>query len=223
MMKSKAEKILAIAFVICFFGIMIAIFCVLRNSELRWIALALIGVLFFVVGAFLFAVSLIQKDKGTAVRGGILACVAFLFTALFAAGRLGLAFGSCETAAQTKTVFPIVLTLVGSCGLIGVFLWNRRFSNKFSTPVEAMCIDEGGPVFRFTLNGEQHTLTRKTKPKGDHPTVGEVRTLYIDENDLGNYYDPKADKHNRTYLRVFLSIIFCMLIFIGAAVFLSGR
>ena len=60
-------------------------------------------------------------------------------------------------------------------------------------------------------------------PRGYHPKLGETRTLYIDESDLSSYYDPRADRFNRIYLRVFLSVIFTVFLLIGILISSIGK
>lgn len=117
-----------------------------------------------------------------------------------------------------------VLAAVGAIGCIAVPITSVRFRKKYATPTEATCIDAEHAVFTCTVNGEQHTLTREINwSRSYHPTVGETRTLYIDERNLTGFYDPKADRVGRILIKVFLSIVFVAVGTLGVFLISVGR
>ena len=84
--------------------------------------------------------------------------------------------------------------------------------------VEGICIERktrlgsGGavlhcPVYEITLNGETLRMEKEVYSNVGVPQIGESRTLYIDENDLGSYIEPIADKSARM-IGYFISIPF---------------
>ena len=61
------------------------------------------------------------------------------------------------------------------------------------------------PVYEITLNGETLRMEKEVYSNVGVPQIGESRTLYIDENDLGSYIEPIADKSARM-IGYFISI-----------------
>ena len=178
--------------------------------------------------AIFLIVSSVRKQKKQAARFGVvflvvIAGMPLLFFALAsgAAERCASACTAHEVGA--KDLFGTAFGAIGFFGLLAMFLFTRRACKMYTTPVEAVCIDERGPVFQITLYGESYTLTREMNPRFYHPKCGETRTLYIDENDLSGFYDPKADRYTRIYLRVFLSVVFTVFLLIGVLITVIGR
>lgn len=102
--------------------------------------------------------------------------------------------------------------------LVPVILGQKRAAEKYSTPIEGICIERktrlgsGGavlhcPVYEITLNGETLRMEKEVYSNTGVPQIGESRTLYIDKNDLGSYIEPIADKSARM-IGYFISIPF---------------
>lgn len=171
-------------------------------------------------GIFLIVSSLRRKKKSGAIAGAFFLSIAIGLPALY----LGIAIGHANNCTATcaangiseKDIISCVFLAIGSIGLLVTLLLTLRFKRKYSTEVEATCIDEKGPVFQFNLYGEDHTIERDLHySKFYGARLGEVRTLYIDENDLTHFYDPREDKGSRISIFVFLYILFAHLLAIG--------
>ena len=185
-----------------------------------WIAMVAVSI-------FLIVSSIRKQNKGAARFGVVFLCIIVGMPTIFfalASGAVERCAASCAGhGVSAKDVFGVGFTAIGFCGILAMFLFTQRACKKYTTPVEAVCIDEKGPVFQITLYGEQYTLTRDMNPRHYHPEAGETRTLYIDENDLSSFYDPRADRFNRIYLRVFLSVVFTVFLIIGMILLTIGK
>ena len=191
-----------------------------------------ISIAMLAAGIFLIVDSARKKKKQSLAFGIVFVSIVIgLLTLGFvlATGTVDSCMATCEANnISARDIFVVLFPVIGICGLILVFVFSRRSSKKYSTPVQATCIDENGPVYQITLNGEQHTLEREFNPRHGrfgfyHVREGEVRTLYIDENDLGNYYDPSWDKSIKTSMWIFLSVVSVVFIAIGALIFFVSR
>lgn len=171
-------------------------------------------------GIFLIVSSLRKKKKRGAIGGAIYLSIAIGLPALYLGIAIGHAHNCTATCAANgiseKDIISCAFLAIGSIGLLLTFLSTLHFRRKYSTEVEATCIDEKGPVFQFNLYGEDHTVEREMNySKFYGARLGEVRTLYIDENDLTHFYDPREDKGSRIGLSIFLYILFAHLLAIG--------
>ena len=179
-------------------------------------------------GIFLLVHSLRRKQKRGALGGAVILAVAVGLPALYfgiAIGHANNCTASCEAnGISEKDIISYVFMAIGMIGLLVTFLLTLRFKRKYSTEVKAMCIDEKGPVFQFNLYGEDHTIERELNySKFYGARLGEVRTLFIDENDLTHYYDPRWDKVSRIMLKVFLFILFSVFVLLGFVFYSIGR
>ena len=227
-MKKKGETILGVLFVVWFIGTLIGTLIVSRSEELKWLIPVLFGQMFFICGAF-GAYSIYKQEKKLPWIGGVLMAIG--------AGALtyGFAnhFGSDETRTTMEKLFPILFGVVflgvGLCGLIGTVTYKKRREGACLTPVEGTCIGfeetlisgrlMRSAVFQYTWNGEQYTVNSGTFTKafpnfGSGTKVGEVRTLYIDENNPDSFYEPKSGRA----IRIILYVLFTLFALAGAAI-----
>ena len=154
------------------------------------------------------------------IGGAFFLSIAIGLPALYLGIAIGHAHNCTATCAANgiseKDIISCAFLAIGSIGLLVTLLLTLRFKRKYSTEVEATCIDEKGPVFQFNLYGEDHTIERDLNySKFYGARLGEIRTLYIDENDLTHFYDPREDKGSRIGLSIFLYILFAHLLAIG--------
>lgn len=73
-----------------------------------------------------------------------------------------------------------------------------------------------GMVYEITLNGETLRMEKEVYSNVGVPQIGESRTLYIDENDLGSYIEPIADKSARMIGYYFNTVYDSRYYYIGA-------
>ena len=116
-------------------------------------------------GIFLIVSSLRKKKKRGAIGGAIYLSIAIGLPALYFGIAIGHANNCTATCAANgiseKDIISYVFLAIGSIGLLLTFLSTLHFRRKYSTEVEATCIDEKGPVFQFNLYGEDHTVERE--------------------------------------------------------------
>lgn len=195
-------------------GIASGMILVITFFSFIWLAMVAAGI-------YLIVSSVRKKKKRTARFGVVFLAIAIGLPTLYLALAIGQAnncSASCrENGISEKTIIGGIFAAVGAVGLIARFLASRRFAKKFTTPVEGTFLgfEDGCPRFQFILYGTERIVKREMSPRYYHPEVGEVRTLYIDENDLSDYYDPRTDKGNRIGLSIFLYVLFAHLLAIG--------
>ncbi|WP_294492042.1 hypothetical protein, partial [uncultured Ruminococcus sp.] len=120
--------------------------------------------------------------------------------------------------AHIPTLAGAGLLIAGLCCTLVAYIGQKRAAEKYSTTVEGICIErktrlgsDGNvlhcPVYEITLNGETLRMEKEVYSNMGVPQIGESRTLYINENDLGSYVEPIADKRVRM-IGYFISIPF---------------
>ena len=233
-MKKTGNRIIAILIIIWIIGSFVGFAFAMQSDGLRWLGLVLMGQLLFVAGIAV-TVSLIQDKTASAPIGGLFILVGGI---LLVGGFLS-RFGSEETQHALIRLFPAVFgglfLLVGICGLIAPIVWKKRKEKKYTTPVDAVCIARRqmprgrhvltDPVYRITWKENVYELDNCVYRSGFAPEVGETRTLFIDENDIGGYLDP-AEAGAERIAGILKSVFFSLFIIVGGIVlilFLSGR
>ena len=233
-MKKTGNRIIAILIIIWIIGSFVGFVFAMQSDGSRWLGLVLIGQLLFVAGIAV-TVSLIQDKQKSAPIGGL-----FIFVGgiLFVGGFLS-RFGSEKAQHALMNLFPAILgglfLLIGICGLTASIVWKKRKEKKYTTPVDAVCIArrqmQGGrhvltdPVYRITWKDNVYELDNCVYRSGSAPEVGETRTLFIDENDVGSYLDP-AEAGAERIAGILKSVFFSLFVIVGGIVlilFFSGR
>lgn len=207
------NKIIGVLFIIWFLGSFAGlIYSAIHKNT--WLALVIVGQL-LLIGGVALTVSLVRDKQASALAVGFAALVGAI---LLAAGLI-VRFGSEEAQRTLSNLFPAffggIFLIVGLTGWIAPAVWKKRQDAKYTEPVEAVCIEVNekpngksvlsNPVYRITRNGKQYDLNNYVFRSGPAPEVGETRTLYIDENDVGGYFDPDeyaSEKGKRIAMRI---------------------
>ena len=233
-MKKTGNRIIAILIIIWIIGSFVGFVFAMQSDGSRWLGLVLIGQLLFVAGITV-TVSLIQDKQKSAPIGGLFILVGGI---LLVSGFLS-RFGSEKAQHALMNLFPAILgglfLLIGICGLTASIVWKKRKEKKYTTPVDAVCIArrqmQGGrhvltdPVYRITWKDNVYELDNCVYRSGSAPEVGETRTLFIDENDVGSYLDP-AEAGAERIAGILKSVFFSLFVIVGGIVlilFFSGR
>lgn len=224
-MKKSTETVLGIILAIWFLITIAGIFYASKSEELKWLIPVLFGQLMFTGGLFAAVFMVVRKEKAVWITGIFIAVGA----AVLAYG-LSDHFGGNETKMTLSKLMPaalfVVLMAVGLCGFIAAITSKRRLEKRYPTEIEATCVDHRvyyrkgqamkSPVYRIVLDGEEYTIAQDQYSGGilhGVPEIGEMRTLYIDKDNLSRFSDPIQDRP----LKVFLCIFSAMLFFMGAA------
>ncbi|MBQ8922447.1 MAG: hypothetical protein IJ060_09870 [Oscillospiraceae bacterium] len=214
-MKLVLSLILSFVFLLWFVVSVVGMVYVSRSAELSWLVPVIVGQIFLVIGTAGLIAMLRAKKKGLWID-----IVAMLVGAIIVVLPLIYHFGSEQTKTAITAHIPTLagagLLIAGLCGTLAAYIGQKRAAEKYSTPVEGICIERktrlgsGGavlhcPVYEITLNGETLRMEKEVYSNVGVPQIGESRTLYIDENDLGSYIEPIADKSARM-IGYFISI-----------------
>ena len=214
-MKLVLSLILSFVFLLWFVVAVVGMFYVSRTAELSWLSPVILGQVFLVIGTAGLIVMLRAKKKDLWID-----IAAIVVGAIIVVLPLIYHFGSEQTKTAITAYIPTLagagLLIAGLCGTLAAYIGQKRATEKYSTPVEGICIERkshlgsGGtvlhcPVYEITLNGETLRMEKEVYSNVGVPQIGESRTLYIDENDLGSYIEPIADKSARM-IGYFISI-----------------
>ena len=205
-------KILLSFFVVVWFtGSVIAMITFSHREGSSWLVPVLLGQFFAMFGIIGTAASAASKK----IKG---IWLPLLFTAVGASlVTLSLIyhFGSKKTQKEVIRLIPVLagicLFLGGTCSAAASYISGKRTKEKYTTPVEGTCTDLlsktgsngstiSSPVYEIFINGETVTLEKGVYSNMGVPTVGEIRTLYIDPGDLESYFEPIADKRSAVFV-----------------------
>ena len=216
-MKLALSLILSFVFLLWFVASVVCTVYVSRSAELSWLVPVILGQFFLVIGTAGLIVMLRAKKKDLWID-----IVAMLVGAIIVVLPLIYHFGSEQTKTAITAHIPTLagagLLIAGLCGTLAAYIGQKRAAEKYSKPVEGICIERktrlgsGGavlhcPVYEITLNGETLRMEKEVYSNVGVPQIGESRTLYIDKNDLGSYVEPIADKRVRM-IGYFISVPF---------------
>ena len=216
-MKLLLSLILSFVFLLWFIASVVGMVYVSRSAELSWLIPVILGQIFLVIGTAGLIAMLRAKKKDLWID-----IVAILIGAIIVVLPLIYHYGSEQTKAAITAHIPTLagagLLIGGLCGTFAAFVGQKRAAEKYSTPVEGICVERktrlgsGGavlhcPVYEITLNGETLRIEKEVYSKMGVPQIGESRTLYINENDLDSYVEPIADKSARM-IGYFISVPF---------------
>ena len=216
-MKLVLSLILSFIFLLWFISSVVGMFYVSRSAEYSWLLPMILGQVFLVIGTVGLIAMLSAKKKGLWID-----IVAILVGSIIVVLPLMYHYGSEQTKAAITNHIPTLagagFLTAGLCGTLAAYVGQKRAAEKYSTTVEGICIERktrlgsGGaelhcPVYEITLNGETLRMEKEVYSNMGVPQIGESRTLYINENDLGSYVEPIADKSARM-IGYFISIPF---------------
>ena len=216
-MKFVLSLVLSFVFLLWFVASVVGMVYVSRSAELSWLIPVILGQFFLVIGTAGLTVMLRAKKKDLWID-----IVAILIGAIIVALPLIYHFGSEQTKTAITAHIPTLagagLLIAGLCGTLAAYIGQKRAAEKYSTPVEGICVERktrlgsGGavlhcPVYEITLNGETLRMEKEVYSNMGVPQIGESRTLYINENDLDSYVEPIADKSARM-IGYFISVPF---------------
>lgn len=216
-MKLALSLILSFVFLLWFVASVVGMVYVSRSAELSWLVPVIFGLIFLVIGTAGLIAMLRAKKKDLWID-----IVAMLVVAIIVVLPLIYHFGSEQTKTAITAHIPTLagagLLIGGLCGTLAAYIGQKRAAEKYSTPVEGICIERkshlgsGGTVlhchvYEITLNGETLRLEKEVYSNVGVPQIGESRTLCIDENNLESYVEPIADKSARM-IGYFISVPF---------------
>ena len=225
-MRSAISHIISFVFLIWFIASVGCMIIFAKQPEKAWLVPMIFGQFFVVIGI-----------------AGVIAAVASK-SAVWQLPALALIVGAAvmvieglyhygDDAVKEKIV-SLIPTLAGAGFIIfGIIEIAAAASGgyfaklKYTTPIEGRCVGfkarggKGGhiskcPVYEITLDGEVKKLENNVYSNIALPAVGEVRTLYINEQDLSSYSEPVADSKQR----LFSYILFSLFVIAGIIIFL---
>ena len=214
--KSWKGLALAIAGIIGFIGCLVVLSVLSAIPALKWLTVALTGLLFFAAGIIFLFFSKIGYNLP-------------LFATMIGTLLMYMSV--------TEKFFPAVREAWGDKGTGGIiisfallmllfpFIAVKYYKNRYKETVDAVVIHvehhfsrigKGHhakvyrPVYEFTYSGKEYTVTDKVYQSGQHPSTGEERELLIDRNNPERFVDIERLKSRSIYSYVFPVIVLAL-------------
>ena len=139
-MKLALSLILSFVFLLWFVASVVGMVYVSRSAELSWLIPVILGQFFLVIGTAGLTVMLRAKKKDLWID-----IVAILIGAIIVALPLIYHFGSEQTKTAITAHIPTLagagLLIAGLCGTLAAYIGQKRAAEKYSTPVEGICVE----------------------------------------------------------------------------------
>ena len=219
-MKELLKVIISFVFLIWFIASIGFMIYSAKSGGKGWLVPVLLGQFLFVFGALAFFITLSERKKGgwAGALGMFTGAAAAVTGAVYHIGSDSVK----DTLMSLIPVFlGIAMTVGGLCGMLVTLRTHAKGLARYTKRIEGRCIElkttRGksttlySPVYEITLDGKPLRLENDVYSAMEIPKVGEVRELFIDENDLTGYTEPRVDGKIRAFM-----------LFITGAFFIGG-